>query len=140
MEIKNYNRILIEKLRKYQPYQQTKLTSMNVLQVKKYYLTVCYYHVMYEFQSESTLYSLAECQGTPFLKQALYLKFKWQQLDLNPQALSSQPNTQPFSQGGQIIEPCCEYLSVRCIWLFLIIMSRTSSKNSFLEAGAISEV
>ena len=70
---------------------------------------------MYEFQSESTLYSLAECQGTPFLKQALYLKFKWQQLDLNPQALSSQPNTQPFSQGGQIIEPCCEYLSVRCI-------------------------
>ena len=38
--------------------------------------TVCYYHVMYEFQSESTLYSLPECQGTPCSKQAPYLKFK----------------------------------------------------------------
>ena len=28
-------------------------------------LTVCYYHVMYELQSESTLFSLPECQGTP---------------------------------------------------------------------------
>ena len=28
-------------------------------------LTVCYYHFTYEFQSESTLYSLPECQGTP---------------------------------------------------------------------------
>ena len=28
-------------------------------------VTVCYYHIMYEFQSESTLYSLPECQGTP---------------------------------------------------------------------------
>ena len=28
-------------------------------------LAVCYYHVTYEFQSESTLYSLPECQGTP---------------------------------------------------------------------------
>ena len=27
--------------------------------------TVCYYHVTYEFQSESTLYNLSECQGTP---------------------------------------------------------------------------
>ena len=36
---------------------------------------------MYEFRSESTLYSLPECQGTPSSKQALYLKFKWQQRD-----------------------------------------------------------
>ena len=34
-----------------------------------------------EFQSESTLYSLPECQGTPCLKQVPYLKFKWQQRD-----------------------------------------------------------
>ena len=39
-------------------------------------LTVCCYYVTYEFQSESTLYSLPECQGTPFLNQAPYLKFK----------------------------------------------------------------
>ena len=30
---------------------------------------VCYYHVTYEFQSESTPCSLPECQGTPYLKQ-----------------------------------------------------------------------
>ena len=37
---------------------------------------VCYYHVKYEFQSESTLYSLSECQGTHWSMHALYLKFK----------------------------------------------------------------
>ena len=29
-------------------------------------------------------------------------------------------------QTGQIIELYCEYLSVRCIWLYIIILSRTS--------------
>ena len=41
--------------------------------------TACNYHVAYEFQSESTLNSLPECQGTPCSitpKQAPYLKFK----------------------------------------------------------------
>ena len=46
-------------------------------------LTVCYYHVTYGFKSESTLYSLPECQGTPCLKQAPYLKFKWQKLSVS---------------------------------------------------------
>ena len=27
-----------------------------------------------------------------------------------------------------MIELCCEYLSVQCIWLYVIIMSRTSSR------------
>ena len=40
-------------------------------------MIVCYYHVTYEFQSESRPYSLPECQGTPCPKQAPYLKFKW---------------------------------------------------------------
>ena len=35
-------------------------------------------------------------------------------------------NTQPFSQTGQMIELCCEYLSVWCIWLYVIIVSHTS--------------
>ena len=40
-----------------------------------------------------------------------------------------------------MIELCCQYLSVRCIWLYAIIMSHTSFRvNSFLEAGDISEV
>ena len=50
------------------------------------FLIVCSYHVTYSFQSESTL---PECQGTPYSKQAPYLKFKWLQLDSNPQQLSS---------------------------------------------------
>ena len=33
-------------------------------------MAVCYYHVTCEFQSESTLHSLPECQGTPCSKQA----------------------------------------------------------------------
>ena len=38
-------------------------------------MAVCYYHhLTYEFQCESTLYSLPKCQGTPCSKQALYLK------------------------------------------------------------------
>ena len=35
-----------------------------------------YYHVTQEFQSESTHYSLPECQGTSCSKQASHLKFK----------------------------------------------------------------
>ena len=34
-------------------------------------MTVCYYDVTYEFESESTLYSLPECQGTLSSKQAI---------------------------------------------------------------------
>ena len=94
---------------------------------------------------------LPECQGTPCSKQVPYLKIKWLQRDSNPQPLSSLTNTQPFGQTGQIIELCCEYLAVRCIWLYVFIMSRTSlrvnphstvawmSTNSLLEGHAISE-
>ena len=49
----------------------------------------CYYDVTYEVQSESTFYSLPECQGIPCSKQVPYLKFKWQQPDLNRQPLIS---------------------------------------------------
>ena len=37
LEMKNYNMTLIEKLLKYQPDHLTKLTTMNILLVKKYY-------------------------------------------------------------------------------------------------------
>ena len=47
--------------------------SNNVMNI------VCYY-VTHEFQSEATLYSLPECQGTPCSKQVSYMKFKWQQV------------------------------------------------------------
>ena len=35
LEMKSYNMILIERMKKYQPYHQAKLISMNILMVKK---------------------------------------------------------------------------------------------------------
>ena len=35
-----FNMILIKELRKYQPYHHAKSISMNILQVKKYYLNL----------------------------------------------------------------------------------------------------
>ena len=48
------------------------------------HFTVCFYHATYEFQSESTLYNLTECQRTSCSKQVSYLKFKWQQSYIAP--------------------------------------------------------
>ena len=92
----------------------------------KEHLNLCYYGFTYEFYSESTPHLLPERQGSPCLKQASYLKFKWERYDLNPQPLSSLTNTQPFSQTDWMIKLCCEYLSARCIWLEVIIMSQMS--------------
>ena len=38
--MKNYNKILTEKLQKYQHHNLEKLINMNILEVKKYYLLV----------------------------------------------------------------------------------------------------
>ena len=42
---------------------------------------------------------LPGCWGTPCSKQARNLKFKWLQLDSNPEPLSSSWNAQPFGQN-----------------------------------------
>ena len=34
-------------------------------------------------------------------------------------------STQPFGQTYQMIERCSEYLSIQCIWLYVLVMSRT---------------
>ena len=47
-------------------------------------LTVWYFYVTYEFHSESALFGLPQCRGTHCSKQVAYLKFKWQEWDLNP--------------------------------------------------------
>ena len=95
---------------------------------------------------------LPEGKWTSCSRQALYLKFNWQQRDSSPGPFTSQTNTQPFSQTGQTVELYCEYLFVQCIWLYAIIMSCTCfrvnldsivvwiSKNVLLETGKISEV
>ena len=66
-----------------------RFTKMPPLYCKINGEDLCICHVTYGFQSESTLYSLPEYQGTPCSKQAPYLKFKRQQRDSNPQPLSS---------------------------------------------------
>ena len=93
-----------------------------------------------------------EYQRTPRSKQVQILKFKWLQLDSNPQPFSSWTNTQQFTKTAQIIKPCCEYSSVLCIRLHVFLMSRTRFRvkphsivcwmwrNSFLKAAAKSEV
>ena len=51
LKMKNYNMILtekLEKLQKYQPYHQVKLISMNILQVKRYYLLANYCNLQTE--------------------------------------------------------------------------------------------
>ena len=69
---------------------------------------------------------IAWMSRTPSFKQAWNLKFKWLQRESNTAPLNSRTITQPLSQAGQIIQLCCEYLSVWCIWLCIIIMWRTS--------------
>ena len=63
---------------------------------------------------------------TSCLKEESYLKCKWQQTSSDPQPISTETNTQPLRLTGQMIELCCEYLSERCIWLYVIIVSCTS--------------
>ena len=40
LEMKNFNMILIEKQQKYRHYHQVKLIDMNILQLKKYHLSI----------------------------------------------------------------------------------------------------
>ena len=86
--------------------------------------TVYHFHVTHELQSEYTLYSFPECQGSPGSKLALHLKFRSQQRDLNPEPLILSTNNQPFHQTHQMIEQCCEIFSVWWIWLHAFTMSR----------------
>ena len=76
-------------------------------------------------QSESKLYSVLNVKELHARSWRDILKFKWQQLDLNPEPFGSWMNTQPFGQTGQIIELCSEYLSVRRIWQYPFFMSLT---------------
>ena len=82
--------------------------------------------VIIMFESEYTVYSLAECQGTPYSKEARYLNLNWEQGEPNPQPVSMLRNTEPFSETGQMIELCYEYLPVRYIWLYILILWGTN--------------
>ena len=95
---------------------------------------------------------LPECRGAPCSKQTRNRKFRWLQLDSDREPLSSERNTEPFGETVQMIELCAKYLSLRCIWLFVLVMSRTCfgvnaqpvdawmSRKFLLDAGAKSEL
>ena len=85
---KNFNRFLYD-------WRPLTLLEMKLNLIDCMFLS-CHVHVS---EWIHTLY-LPEYQGTPCSKQVRNLKFKWLQLDSNPQPFSSQTNTQPFSQTG----------------------------------------
>ena len=60
----------------------------HVYHYNEFIVTVYHYNATYEFQSESTFYSLPECQEIPCSNQAPYLKFKLKQRYSNPQLFS----------------------------------------------------
>ena len=59
-------------------------------------------HVTNAFQSESTHYSCLNVKELSAPSRQEISSFKWLQLDSNPHPLSSETNTQPFSQPSQI--------------------------------------
>ena len=88
------------------------------------------------------------------LESRLNDNFRWwvQWFIVSQQQLRSEREKGWIISPLAMIELCCEYLSVRCIWLHVLIMSCTCfrvkrhsinasmSKNSLLKTGAISEV
>ena len=74
-------------------YNRTPCTDLKKRQIKL--LTVCYHHVTYEFQSESTLYSLPECGFTLKLVRDMIITY------------SQMHRTDKHSQRSSIIWPVC---------------------------------
>ena len=65
---------------------------------------LCSYHATYAFFERIYTLQLRECQGTSCSKRTRYLKFQWLQQDLNAQPFSSETNSQPFSQNGDMVK------------------------------------
>ena len=111
------------------------------------YFFVCYYHVMYVFQSESTFYSCLNVKEL-LAQNKLNICLSDSKGIRNRNHLLCK-HTQPFSQTGQMTELCCECLSVPSIWLYVIIMLHTCfgvnlhsivawvSRNCLLETDTI---
>ena len=62
------------------------------------------------------------------------------QRDSNPQPISLETNIQPFSQTGQMIEPCCEYLSVWCTWVRVLITPHTRFRVIYTQQLNVKEI
>ena len=100
------------------------------------YLTVCFYHVTYAFQSESTLYlclnvkeilapsrrdiwRLSDCKST---RTHNHFLCKW---TLNH-----------LAKVTILVDLSCDYLSLCCIWLYILVMLRTSFRVNSISIFA----
>ena len=129
---------------------KSRFNKNKIAILKTKFLTVSSYHVTYAFQSESTLYS---CLNVKELL-ARSRREIWNLSDCNwTRTHNHLVHKRTFNHLAKLAKwLSCEYLSVRCIWLYLLIMSRTRfrvnphsivawmSRNSLLEAGAKSEI
>ena len=91
---------------------------------------------------------MPECQGTPCWKQVRYLQNNSKRIQTHNYLVGKWI----LNHLVKLIELFCEYLSVWCIWLYVIIMSRTRfrvnlhstvawmSRQSLIETGAISGI
>ena len=79
------------------------------------HLTVCSYHVTYVFQSESTPYCCLNVK-------ALLVQNRCNAWSLNDCNHSVCKETLNHLAKLAKWTSCCEYLSVRCIWLYVFIM------------------
>ena len=90
------------------------------------HLIVCCYHVTYGFQSESTLYSLHECQGARSRHHIWSLSAS-KGIRTDHQLVLEQ-TLNHLAKLAKRFMCVVSILFVRCIWLYVIIMSHTSFK------------
>ena len=98
-------------------------------------LTVCYYVCYYyccmsrtRFRSESTLYSCLNVKELLARNRCDIWSFTWQQGDLNSQPLSSQTNTQPFSELAELSYMPINVLAFNWI-MFVNQITKTTKRN-----------
>ena len=89
------------------------------------HLTVWFCHVTYALQSESTLYSWLNVEE--LLAQSRSKIWRWSNCNCTgtQDHLARKRRLTQFDQNEQIFQLCSEYLSVECISLYVLLMSRT---------------
>ena len=85
-----------------------------------YHQTVCSCHVMYAFQSESTLYSWLNVKELLARSRHKIWSLSDSNWTWTHNHLVCKQTLNHLTKLGQMIELCCEYLSVWCIWLYVL--------------------
>ena len=112
------NRKFLRRLIKFLENHQQLSSQVKSFIIKGEALWILSIYYLHKTILNATLYSLPECQGTPFnSNQAPYLKFKWQQRDSNPQPLSSYKRTLNivfvYELSGFGFESRCCHLNIK---------------------------